>query len=101
MTELDDQLPEGAIDLGHDTYYTKAVDKNGLWVAIHEWHKNPKTGKWCAGYVAFERPEAAWYVPSSPHWDVISEEPLTLSPSLLCTTCQHHGFIREGRWEPC
>ena len=33
-------------------------------------------------------------------WAVESEEPLTLSPSLLCRTCGHHGFIRGGRWVP-
>ncbi len=33
-------------------------------------------------------------------WDVLSENPLTLSPSLLCRACQHHGFVREGKWVP-
>lgn len=23
---------------------------------------------------------------------------LTIEPSLLCRTCGHHGFIRDGRW---
>ncbi len=33
-------------------------------------------------------------------WKLESENPLTLSPSLLCRTCGHHGFIREGKWVP-
>jgi hypothetical protein len=33
-------------------------------------------------------------------WEVVSLVPLTLSPSLLCRTCGHHGFIREGKWVP-
>lgn len=33
-------------------------------------------------------------------WDVLQLDPLTLSPSLLCRHCGHHGFIREGRWVP-
>lgn len=33
-------------------------------------------------------------------WDLVSEEPLTLSPSLLCLACGHHGFIRDGKWVP-
>lgn len=33
-----------------------------------------------------------------PEWDVLSENPLTLAPSLLCTVCGRHGFIRDGRW---
>lgn len=32
------------------------------------------------------------------HWRLHSEEPLTLSPSLLCPFCGHHGFIRDGLW---
>jgi len=34
-------------------------------------------------------------------WDVVSLEPLTISPSLLCRVCGHHGFVRNGRWVPC
>jgi len=30
-------------------------------------------------------------------WDVQSWDPLTISPSVLCS-CGDHGFIREGRW---
>lgn len=33
-------------------------------------------------------------------WDVESWEPLTISPSVLCS-CGDHGFVRNGRWEPC
>lgn len=45
----------------------------------------------CAGWVSV-RPE------DPDGWEVVSEEPLTLSPSLLCRACGHHGFIRVGRW---
>lgn len=27
--------------------------------------------------------------------------PLTISPSCGCSDCGLHGFIRDGRWEPC
>lgn len=33
-------------------------------------------------------------------WRVLSVNPLTLSPSLLCTRCKTHGFIRDGKWVP-
>lgn len=33
-------------------------------------------------------------------WRVESLEPLTVSPSLLCRVCGHHGFIRAGKWVP-
>lgn len=32
-------------------------------------------------------------------WQLESYEPLTISPSVLCS-CGDHGFIREGRWVP-
>jgi hypothetical protein len=42
------------------------------------------------------------YVPLGTNlgWTLVSEDPLTLSPSLLCPICGHHGFVREGRWVP-
>lgn len=33
-------------------------------------------------------------------WTVDQADPLSLSPSLLCTRCGTHGFIRSGRWVP-
>lgn len=32
------------------------------------------------------------------YWTIESEEPLTLSPSLLCTACGDHGWVRDGVW---
>lgn len=32
-------------------------------------------------------------------WDVVSWEPLTISPSFLCH-CGFHGWIQNGRWVP-
>lgn len=57
----------------------------------------------CAG----ARPSQSW-IPfkGRPHgcdligWTVETEDPLTLSPSILCPECGHHGFIRAGRWVP-
>lgn len=51
-------------------------------------------GKVRAGYVPIAR------VPAPPHneWKLEQLEPLTISPSLLCTACKHHGFIRDGKW---
>jgi len=45
------------------------------------------------------------YVPVKPAWPdgwtVESVEPLTLSQSLLCKQCGHHGHIIGGKWVPC
>lgn len=93
MTTMDGyDLPEDAIELGHGTYYTK-VYQGDQWVAIHEWHQ--ENGVWGAGFIPF-----AGRMEASTPWEVVSEEPLTLNPSVACRTCSHHGFIRGGRWWP-
>jgi Family of unknown function (DUF6527) len=33
-------------------------------------------------------------------WDLVSVSPLTITPSLLCRACGHHGFLTEGKWVP-
>lgn len=33
-------------------------------------------------------------------WTVVSKDPLTISPSILCCQCNVHGFFREGKWVP-
>lgn len=60
-------------------------------------HKLPDGGE-CEGAITFDSPIARDNF-SGPFWTVESWEPLTLSPSLLCS-CGDHGFIREGRWVP-
>lgn len=93
---------ERRIDLGHDHSYTKVVDVDGNWVAINQWHIDPATGEECVGFVLFDTPEANLVSSSkSPHWELVSTEPLHLEPSLLCRRCNDHGFIRDGAWEPC
>lgn len=34
------------------------------------------------------------------HWTVVSEEPLTVVPSILNLKCRCHGFITDGVWVP-
>lgn len=53
---------------------------------------------WCEGAVTFDCPAAR----TGGHratWTVESWEPLTISPSVLCS-CGDHGFIRQGQWVP-
>lgn len=82
------------------TAYDKVLDRQGNWVGIHEWHL--AEGKRCGGFVTFDTPEAHEVTTeASPKWTVESRDPLTLSPSLLCRRCGHHGFLRQGLWEAC
>ena len=69
--------------------------------AIVEHPPGPKykgdSGK-CEGYIHFKLPSHARLLsPKEPTWTVQSWEPLTLTPSLLCS-CGDHGFIRGGKW---
>jgi hypothetical protein len=87
------------IDIGHGVmiwFATENGDPDGERVAIVEQHTAPD-GSVCSGYAWFEG-----HAPmrSYPTWRVASMEPLTLEPSLLCSTCGHHGFIRDGKWVP-
>ncbi len=80
---------EGAVYLDETHAYT-FVEFEGARVGINESHY---TGDhWCTGFVAFKSYDPTY------GWDVESEDPLTLSPSLLCRLCGSHGFIRGGKW---
>lgn len=59
-------------------------------------------GEPCRSGVTFDGPVQCELVPDHARWELVSLEPLTLSPSLLCRApgCTDHGFIREGRWVP-
>lgn len=60
-------------------------------------HTNP-AGEPCAGFVTFDGDVQRQVEPNRPNrWTVESWDPLTLSPSVLCS-CGDHGFVRNGRW---
>lgn len=67
-------------------------------IGIHEWHIPPGGGEWCGGFAAFVEYEL------EPNWthtgDAETGEGFTMSPSLLCTACGNHGYIRDGKWVP-
>ncbi|HWP59555.1 MAG TPA: DUF6527 family protein [Candidatus Acidoferrales bacterium] len=69
------------------------VDKYG---AIIE-HRKPD-GTRCAGMIVFDGDVSRRIEPDRERWTVESWDPLTISPSVLCTDCGDHGFIREGKW---
>ena len=58
-------------------------------------HLTPQ-GVGCVGSVTFDLPEVRALTKHAV-WQVESWEPLTISPSVLCS-CGDHGFIREGKW---
>lgn len=95
--------PANTVDIGHGHSIRFVEYEDDLRTAIDDYHLN-KDGKECGGFIAFK--DGAWansFKNSSGEittWDVISLEPLTLSPSILCRACGDHGFIRDGKWVP-
>lgn len=62
-------------------------------------HRRPDNGAPCDGWIAFEG--RVWARSFGGHiatWKVESEQPLTLSPSVLCRGCGDHGHVRAGEW---
>jgi hypothetical protein len=68
----------------------KAGKRIGVFVAHHF-----PTGEVCAGAVWWEAPDNNRKYPL---WTLVSMEPLTLEPSIMCS-CNVHGHIRNGKWE--
>lgn len=88
-----------SIDLGDDHVLTFSSYKDQPRVGASVQHKKPD-GTDCDGWVAFAG--RAWADSFGPGaiatWTVEQDEPLTLSPSILCRTCGDHGFVRDGKW---
>lgn len=74
-------------------FYGLYGDTTGLKAGIQYEHPDGKGGR-CWGGVSFKGVNHA----DPRGWEVQSLEPLTISPSVLCLSCNHHGFIRGGKW---
>lgn len=67
---------------------------------------NCRHGERTHGIVSFGSCEGLISFCSSCHdpevWTVYSTDPLTIEPSVQCTEhSEHHGFIRQSKWEKC
>lgn len=81
-------------DIGHGVRISR-VNFEGKFAGIQWRHRRPDNGEECSGgFVNF----AGRHMTDG--WKLESEQPLTMSPSLLCRGCQCHGFIRDGKWVP-
>jgi hypothetical protein len=80
---------ENTQDLGHRHFVRPNGEGGYLW-----WHDCPAVAHISWG----------WFGPgfdgqASGH-RITSHAPLHVVGSLLCTDCQDHGFIENGRWKP-
>ena len=105
-------MEEGDVDIGSGHYlrFTEFHGKRLGAIVFHPVGPKPPAGRsqWqidggmCGGSIFFAGAGADEYnshsaLSPSPTWQVLSEEPLTLSPSVLCD-CGDHGWIRDGKW---
>lgn len=95
-----DDVMASAVDLGH-----------GVRVVFTAWNRHDKAGllvehpcgdddNHISG-IMFDLPGVAEAFPDRPLWELVTLDPLTVRPSLKCRACGHHGWITDGRWEPC
>ena len=86
----------------------------GLEDADHFWFHhscNDVAKRWADGGHPLEPDTAAFFQQSADTrtlplggpkgWQLVSRDPLTISPSVLCGECKVHGFITDGKWVPC
>jgi hypothetical protein len=85
------------IDIGHGVTIQFVRSPGAEAAGIEDTHPSAKDGTPCMNWIPFAGREHGCDLTG---WKVESEEPLTLSPSLLCRICGHHGFIRNGQWVP-
>lgn len=88
----------GVTDIGHGVRI-RFTTYRGVTAGLIESHPHPATGERCSGAITFDLVETV-ALEHRARWRVISRDPLTLEESLLCRTCGHHGFIRNGLWVP-
>lgn len=91
---------EDGIDLGHGVTFQFTSWRDIAKAGFIERHPRPDNGEQCFGSVIFDLPGVREAFPNRPLWTLESIDPLTISPSVLCTVCGHHGFIRDGEWVP-
>lgn len=86
-------------DYGHGVQVQRRY-MDGVLAGIAYDHSRPDGTECPGGKGSWVPVKSGGSDPGRNEWDLRSEEPLHLEPSLLCRICGHHGFIRNGRWEP-
>lgn len=83
------------IDLGADHSLIAITwtddERPSGWMVYHSDRRDPMKECGCGVWVARRV--------MSDLWTLVSWEPLTIAPSILCGQCGDHGYIRNGRWE--
>jgi hypothetical protein len=84
------------VDIGHEvSIELRCLPGEAVPCGLAYWHPDGRGGR-CEGWAPFNN-AGGW---PQEGWDVVSLDPLTIEPSLRCTACGHHGYVRGGRWVP-
>lgn len=87
------------IDLGHGHIAKPTQNMAGEHLGYVIDHPNAADpSKQCGGAVYLEGKSGPYG--GRAEWKLESLDPLTLSPSVLCSVCGDHGFVRGGSWLP-
>ena len=89
----------GGQDIGHHVVITPVyAQQSDEIVGLSQEHDSLRTqGVRCSGFI---RLASGFWPNGAIVWTVEGDGPLTLSPSIQCPQCGHHGWIREGKWVP-
>lgn len=96
--DVETYMGPSPVDAGHCVRFRVFFDSGGSPSVVYEQHAN-SNGDPCIGALTLVIPGERERNGSTPMWDVVQSEPLTLSPSILCRSCGKHGYIHNGRWE--
>ena len=90
VVEIYDKTYESVINVGPDIDVLRYADGS---MALRHIHDRPRRGWRIVVAPLFDnRPQYLGHV-------VITEDPLTVTPSFLCYDCGLHGHIVEGVWK--
>lgn len=98
----DEPFQVWGLDLGHGVFFApaSAAWAPGVCVGGIVWHTH-EDGSICGGAITFQHsPNASAEERERPVWNVVSFDPLTLTPSVLDPSCGLHGFVAGGVWVP-
>ena len=84
------------IELGDNHSAVLRYVDGELWGLAYDHLKPDGTPCITASWVSFEGVGVHASLPGG--WTLHSTEPLHIEPSILCTICHDHGFIRDGKW---
>lgn len=97
--EVWEEIAAKGEDIGHNVVVLRFRNALTDYAGLLLYHRHAD-GSVCGGSVMFDVPGNP---ANRPRWQVVSWEPLTLSPSIQDQTCSEglHGHIVNGFWVPC